>query len=85
MISFNDWAGWHWASILKILSLRMGIGGTKITIKTNIGVGIKYEAQLDFNLNFIAYTTCTLQPDKYLTKYLIHIPQISHKYLNMFY
>ena len=64
----------------------MGIGGIKITIKTNIGVGIKQEAKLDFDLNFIAYTTCTLQPDKYLTKYLINISQnfpqnISSKYV----
>ena len=54
----------------------MGIipfGGTKIIIKINIGVGIKQEAKLDFGLHFIAYTTYTLQLDKYPTKYLINI------------
>jgi hypothetical protein len=50
-------------------------GGTKIIIKTNIGVGIKQEAKLDFSLYFIAHTTCTLQLDKYPTKYLMNIPQ----------
>ena len=32
-------------------------GGTKIIIKTNIGVRIKQEAKLDFSLYFMAHIT----------------------------